>query len=497
VSALRPKTKARRKIVPPVLSARLNERFTLQAQPDGRVAAGFEGYAVELGTFSASAVKRARDLRTGLPLASFSAQGSPVDREIDLLVRRLARQGLLEYRLARARSNEDIVVIEPQTADYWPQLPKLAASNTVALSRFAYLRRRGSDMVLESPRASALFRICDPNIASALIALTSPRKISKLRQELFPASELLALLLDCQIVFKLGATQERGLRASEGDEHLVVWDFHDLLFHVHSTEGRQANPLGGRYPYLDTIAPPPAVRPPWPGTAIDLQTCAAAPSEKKSPFAKLLRERRSARAFDDQKPITLPELASFLDGATRVLSKWTSPLDFGDGSFGPDIGYTTRPYPSAGSAYELELYLAVTHCEGLGQGFYHYDADRHVLVPIEARAQELDAMIGGAAFAMDAPGPPQILLTIAARFNRIAWKYSAIAYSLILRDVGVLLQTLYLTAADLGLGGCAVGTSNIDLFAKMTGLEFHVEGPVGQFALGRPSATDVQLETSS
>jgi hypothetical protein len=40
-------------------------------------------------------------------------------------------------------------------------------------------------------------------------------------------------------------------------------------------------------------------------------------------------------------------------------------------------------------------------------------------------------------------------------------------------------------ATDIGLGGCAVGTSNIDLFAKMTGIEFHVEGPVGQFALGR------------
>jgi nitroreductase len=49
----------------------------------------------------------------------------------------------------------------------------------------------------------------------------------------------------------------------------------------------------------------------------------------------------------------------------------------------------------------------------------------------------------------------------------------------------VLLQTLYLTAADMGLGGCAIGTSNIDLFAKMTGIDFHVEGPVGQFALGR------------
>ena len=86
---------------------------------------------------------------------------------------------------------------------------------------------------------------------------------------------------------------------------------------------------------------------------------------------------------------------------------------------------------------------------------------------------------------MDVAAPPQILITIAARFNRISWKYSAIAYSLILKDVGVLIEMLYMMATDMGLGGCAIGTSNIDLFAKMTGIDFHIEGPVGQFALGR------------
>jgi nitroreductase len=58
-------------------------------------------------------------------------------------------------------------------------------------------------------------------------------------------------------------------------------------------------------------------------------------------------------------------------------------------------------------------------------------------------------------------------------------------YSLILKNVGSVIQTFYLAATDMGLGGCAIGTSNIDLFAKVTKLEFHVEGPVGQFALGR------------
>ena len=147
--------------------------------------------------------------------------------------------------------------------------------------------------------------------------------------------------------------------------------------------------------------------------------------------------------------------------------------------------YTGRPYPSGGSSYELELYLAVDKCEGLPRGFYHYDAGDHALVPIEVRAAELDAVLNGAEFAMGAAAAPQVLITIAARFSRTSWKYSSIAYSLILKDVGVLLQTFYLMATDMGLGGCAVGTVNIELFAKMTGIELHAEGAVGQFALGR------------
>jgi SagB-type dehydrogenase family enzyme len=107
------------------------------------------------------------------------------------------------------------------------------------------------------------------------------------------------------------------------------------------------------------------------------------------------------------------------------------------------------------------------------------------LVPIGVPTQKLEALWEGAEYAMGAPAAPQILITFAARFGRVSWKYSSIAYSLILKDVGVLMQTLYLMATDIGLGGCAIGITNIDLFAKMTGIEFHVEGPVGQFAIGR------------
>jgi SagB-type dehydrogenase family enzyme len=478
-----PGKKPGRRAAPGTLSARVSSHVTLEARADGSIIACLDGYSVTLGKLSTAAAERALDLRTGLPLSSLERVGRRIDEEVRLLVRRLARHGLLEYRLGRLRHGEDRVVIEPQVPDYWPRMPQLADTDVLVLSRFAYLRRRGNEMVLESPRAGALFKICNPTIAAALAMLAMPQQIKRLRrQDGFPGMELLALLVDCQVLFKLDPARGSGLRLDEGDDNLVLWDFHDLLFHARSTQGRHANPTGGVYPYAGVMPAPAAVRPRWPGKKIDLRKLAATPLPI-SPAAKLLRERHSTRVFDDQRPITLAELARFLDGTARVQSRWSSRLDGGDD--GPVVPYAARPYPSGGASYELELYLAVDKCDGLARGFYHYDAGGHALMPIAVHPAQLEAVLKAAEFAMGANAPPQILITIAARFGRVSWKYSSIAYALILKDVGVLMQTLYVMATDMGVGACAIGTANVDLFAKMTKVEFHVEGPVGQFAIGR------------
>src|SRR6202022_3426113 len=118
-------------------------------------------------------------------------------REVDALVHRLARQGLLEYRLSSSRAEQDLVIIEPQVAEYWPRRARLG----------------GNEMVLESPRAGALFRIGDPAIAATLAALAQPRKISKLNLRTGSSTlYLLELLLDSQILLKLGAKDGDGLR---------------------------------------------------------------------------------------------------------------------------------------------------------------------------------------------------------------------------------------------------------------------------------------------
>ncbi len=157
-----PAIKRGRRTAPATLVARLGSHVTLETQTSGEIAACFEGFSVSLGKFSASAAERAQGLRRGLPLSSFASLSRKVDKEIHLLVRRLAGRGLLEYHLGRSPNGKDQVVIEPQVPDYWPRTAQLREADAVVLSRFAYLRRRASDMVLESPRAGALFKICNP-----------------------------------------------------------------------------------------------------------------------------------------------------------------------------------------------------------------------------------------------------------------------------------------------------------------------------------------------
>lgn len=474
-----PASKHVRRAAPALLSVRLRQHVALETHGNGEIAASFNGYSVGLGSFSPAMAQHMEALRRGVPRASLAKERGRIGKEFQLFLRQLAERGFLEFCLGHGREAPDLVVIEPQQPGYWPQIPKLADSDRLILSRFAYLRRRGSDFVLESPRAGALLKICDPQLAAFIAQLSHPQRIRELRRQGgFPGAAFLALLVDCEIALKLGKG-EAGFRPEEGDSDLMLWDFHDLLFHTRSTQGRHTNPLGAAYPFVGLVAPLPAIRPSWPGKKIDLHAAARDAHEAPSPAVQLLHKRHSTRSFDAERPITLHELARLLANTARILARSN------DGPSADDGGHTVRPYPSAGASYELELYLNVDKCEGLARGFYHYDAAAHALTRIDAAKDALDAQLKGAEFAMGTSSPPQILITIAARFGRITWKYSAISYSLILKDVGVLMQTLYLMLEDMRLGGCAIGITNIELFAKMTGLPFHVEGAVGHFAIGR------------
>jgi SagB-type dehydrogenase family enzyme len=87
-------------------------------------------------------------------------------------------------------------------------------------------------------------------------------------------------------------------------------------------------------------------------------------------------------------------------------------------------------------------------------------------------------------------GSAHVLVFMAARFERNHWKYHAHdkAYPAILMDAAHLSQTLYLVAAELGLGAfvtAAVNTVDVD---ERLGLDGYREGSLAICGFGPPAA---------
>jgi SagB-type dehydrogenase family enzyme len=192
-----------------------------------------------------------------------------------------------------------------------------------------------------------------------------------------------------------------------------------------------------------------------------------------SPFTRVLEERRSIREYGEG-PITDRQLGEFLYRSARV--KEVLKGEFQE--------LSTRPYPGGGAVYELELYLSVRFRENIPPGLYHYCPNRHRLEKICSLTEAVDELLKDAARSAGLTEMPQILITIAARFQRLSWKYESMAYSVLLKNVGVLYQTMYLVATAMDLAPCALGGADSDLFARAAGLNYYAETSVGEFLLG-------------
>jgi len=257
------------------------------------------------------------------------------------------------------------------------------------------------------------------------------------------------------------------------------WDFHDLLFHSRSRMGRHDNEVGGTYRFLSRIPPQPAIKQAGRSSVIPLfrpdmdRLCLADP-----PLAAVMEKRTSIREYGEH-PITAAQLGEFLYRCARVKGVY---------SCGETGEFTRRPYPGAGASYELELYLTIEQCAGLAPGFYWYDPLNHALSLIREANQNTEQLLFDANQSMGGSERPQVLITLAARFQRVSWKYQSLAYSLILKDVGVMYAMMYLVATAMNLAPCALGAGDSDLFLKVSGTDYLQETSVGEFMLGsRPA----------
>jgi SagB-type dehydrogenase family enzyme len=352
-----------------------------------------------------------------------------------------------------------------------PPRPAPHSSPSATLSKFAVLHRDSEGFVLEQPRAWCDLRIHDSRL---LVLLDGPQAAGSDMPSAV-ASQFIADLQWCGALVAVG-DEERSFET-------VSWSAPDLWFHRRSTLGERNitwDHFGPTKWAQGQFAPPPARRPTYPAEPIALPVPDLTAKRTQDPtLTEVLEDRVSTRTFDDARPITLDQLAELLYRTGRT--RRTLPVGTGE-------ELLSRPYPSGGGLYELELYPVVRNVAGLEPGMYHYDSFDHLLRPVAAAdSKAVSQLLKPAAATLSGGAEPQVLVVMSARCGRIMWTYEQISYAAILKNVGVLMQTIYLVATAMGLGACAQGFGDTAAFVAATGVDELQECSVGSIIVGSPA----------
>lgn len=178
------------------------------------------------------------------------------------------------------------------------------------------------------------------------------------------------------------------------------------------------------------------------------------PPPARRDFDLLLAQRRTCRNFDETAVLSRRDFATMLH---RV---WGA---IGTRELAPGAVAVKKTSPAGGGLHAVEAYVLVQRAEGLAPGLYHYLPLQHALEPMQAMdsagaASTAHRFLAGQHWFANVP----VLVVMTARFDRLFWKYRrhAKAWRVAHLDVGHLSQTMYLSAADLGLGAFVTAAIN-------------------------------------
>lgn len=404
-----------------------------------------------------------------------SASPSPDDEAppLNLALSALSKHGFLEF----VTPDLDALTLTPCSRyfvlDTFPPLTE----GVWKLSKFTYFHLEGDQLIVRSPTADCFVKIRGDDALALVHAFRKPTCIGELlgrMPQLAQAATMCGALARANIILPCDAG---GTTADDRDAARRQWCFHDLLFHSMSRLGRSEKEIGGTYRFKDQIECPPAIKAhPWTSTIIPLpEANIEALMLEDVPLTRAMEQRRSIRKHS-VVPLSKQELGEFLFRVARVRRRYQN--EHGE--------FTSRPYPSGGGLYEHELYLTIEACTDIERGFYYYDPVAHALCLVSPPSADTAGLLDDAYMATALQGRPQVLVTIASRFNRFNWKYASMAYCAQLKNIGVLYQTMYLVATSIGMAACALGLGDSDRFARITGLDYLEEGSMGELMLGRP-----------
>lgn len=471
---------------PAELRHRLSRAAAVDLSEDGRITLRSDRQRLTLNrpTQGQAVVLRAlaRPGATERELCSLIAEadGAAAVPWVYLLLIQAGRRELIEASLTSDAG--DFVSLQPFSPNYQLGVRSLGEDQPVQLCRFAYIRAVDGALKLESPRAHARVLLHDSRAAALLASLAAPllpAEVGVAAGVDLPANiirQFLTLLVQYDF---LDVADTGGASTSSEAEARAQWEFHDLLFHGRSRSGRHLYPWGATYRWEHVHTPLPAVKE-MEGEAISLFRPDLAVLEKEDPSFTAVLERRRSRRIPGPTPLSLHQLGEFLFRSSRVRGRTRTEHE----------EVSNRPYPGGGADYELEIYPVVQRVDGIASGIYYYHPLEHALYLIAESGKESAALLRDAAQKTRLNAFPDVLLCVTARFQRLTYKYSSIAYAVMLKDLGCLYQTFYLTATAMNLAPCAIGSGDSDLFAHASGLSFIVEPSVGEFMLSTPNDED-------
>jgi putative peptide maturation dehydrogenase len=214
----------------------------------------------------------------------------------------------------------------------------------------------------------------------------------------------------------------------------------------------------------------------------------ALPKPMRTGFDELLAERKTCRNFDGGAVLGAQDFATMLRRVWGV----TGTLELAPGAVA-----VKKTSPAGGGLHAVEAYVLVQRVEGLACGFYHYLAHEHALEPMESLTPEGAAdyayrFVAGQNWFANVP----VMVVMTARFDRLFWKYRrhTKAWRVVHLDVGHLSQTMYLSAADLGLGAFVTAAINDRLVEQALALTPMREGAIAIVGFGARSNTKTTLE---
>ena len=401
-----------------------------------------------------------------------------------LLLRRLEVHSWLSRRLqAGDRPLLDVIPVALGSGSA-PQRIRHVADVRYTLSRFATIAA-DAGLVAQAPFSPVAVAIRDARVTGMLApAAASGCTVTELARlggiDLHAAAAVLDALLTARI---LVSAAER--RAETCEPPKAVWSSHELALHHRARSGWHALPNGGTFRFRGKFPSEPIARetaePSGPSAAYDLPVPDLGQIGESEPsLTEVVTRRQSIRHYDDANPITVSQLAEFL---YRV--QHTSALrDTDDGQ-----GVGQRPYPAGGQLCELEIYPLVSRCAGLEAGLYRYDSIGHRLSRLAPLHDAAERMLRYAGDTAMLAAPPQVLLVITARAQRVLWKYEGMGYELALKNSGVLTGLMYLVATAMGLAPCALGSGDSAAFALLSGIDPLVEPYIADFAIGSKAAS--------